>query len=165
VQDDRTEAQTTAHLTQIATELQAEGYELMLYLNTLTANGLTHEGLSEANLTTVLAAVDYMTLLLWAGNTDGSIPASYDAMIDMLDPPLTAGEYAKLWPVFQLGTDSDTTLADAAWLHDLLHAAGTDHPTRVMFWRSDNDPGGSPDRIYNKKISQVCFGTDYPPEP
>lgn len=168
VQDDRTEAQTTALITDVAGVLHTAGYELSLFTNALNAPSLPKSGIG-ANLPTLFGLADKMVVWIWGSNAEGSVAASYDNQIATLGT-LTTPDWAKIWLFFEIAPDGGfggngqgTTIADAEFAYDKLHEPGTDHPTGVEFWRRTAAMGGSQDRLVNRKVSMVCFGTETPP--
>lgn len=163
--DTRTPAETTAHISAITADCHAQGYQLFLYTNPLNGNAMPYNGIDATNLPTLLDTVDFITVLLWAGNDEGSIAASYAAQIAMFGT-ITTPEWAKIAITFELGPDSSgTTMADAEWVYDKMHEPGTTHPTTVVVWRNGAVHGGSPSRLLNKRLSMLLFGTDNPPTP
>lgn len=160
--DTRTAAETTAHITAMAADVQGAGYEVMLYGNPLTAYNQQFDGIDDTNLRTLFDAVDYLEIKLWSKATEGSIPASWAAQVAKLGT-LTTADWAKIVIGFELGTNPGTTLADAEWVRAKLTEPGSNHPTKVIFWRNHAQQGGSPDRLTNQKISMICFGTTTPP--
>jgi hypothetical protein len=155
VQDGRRPEITEAVVGQLAHDIHGSGKQLFFFSNPFNAPTQQHTGCTADNLPRILGAVDQMGVFLWSGDPSGSIPTSYATQLDMLGP-LTDADPAKLVVVFELG-DPGTSVADAGWLHDLLHAGGT-HLDKVMFWRNYATQGGSCDTATNQKISIVCFG-------
>lgn len=162
-QDTRTASDSTTHISDLASDCHGEGKEIMLYTNPLTGDLQPYNGLDGTNLPTILDAVDYLSVLLWSQAEEGSISASWTAQIALLGSLVTA-DWAKIAITFELGPESTgTTLADAEWVYDKCHEAGSDHPTNVVIWRNGAQLGGSLSRLTNQKLSTVCFGTPSPP--
>jgi hypothetical protein len=161
--DTRSVADTTAHVQAIAADCATAGKELAFYTNPLNSDIQPYSGLDATNYPTLLDACDFFTVLLWAGAAEPTIQEAWDNQIALLGT-MTTADWAKIAIIFELGTDATgTTLEDAEWVHDKLTEAGTDHPTNVIFWIHGTQHGGSLDRLTNKKISMVCFGTESPP--
>jgi hypothetical protein len=155
VQDSRAPEVTEAFVRQLAHDFEGTGKLLFFLTNPFNAPTQRYTGCTAANLPRIFAAVDHMGVFLWAGDPHGDIPASYATQLGLLGP-LTDEDRAKLVISFELG-DPGTTLDDARWLHETLHAEGA-HPDKVMFWRNQAVQGGACDTGTNQKISMVCFG-------
>lgn len=155
VQDGRSPEVTEAFVHALAHDFTGTGKQLFLLTNPFNAPTQQHTGFTAANLPRILADVDHLGVFLWAGSPDGGVAASYATQLQMLGPPAET-DVSKLVPIFELG-EPGTTLDDARWLHETLHADGP-HPDKVMFWRHYAEQGGSCDTTTNQKISLVCFG-------
>lgn len=160
VQDNRTEAQTTALITDLTSTLHTAGYDLYFYTTTLNAGIRQYSGLG-SNIGAIFDLVDFMDVFMWADNPDGNFQDSYDAQIALLNP-VTTGDWAKVVVLFQIGSSADTTLADAEWVYDKLHEPGTTHPTFLEFWRSQAQMGGARNRLVNQKVEMATLGTYTP---
>lgn len=156
VQDSRSPEVTEAFLHALAHDFEGTGKKLALLTNPLNAPTQQHTGCTPENIPRIFADVDYLTIFLWSGNPERSIPASYAAQVAMLGP-LADADYDKVIVDFELG-EPGPTLDDAAWLHRTLHGPGN-HPDKVMFWRNYASQGGDCDTDVNQKISTVCFGS------
>lgn len=166
--DTRTPAETLTHITNLVNDCHSVSKDLFLYTNVWNGGAMPYNGLDGTNAQDVLDVVDGMTVLLWSDNDEGSIEASYDNQIAMIETAgaLDAAQWAKLAIIFELGTDSGgTTLDDAEWVYNKMHEVGTDHPETIVLWRKGAEHGGPPSRTLNKRISMVCFGTETPPTP
>ena len=155
VQDGRRPEVTEAFVHQLSHDVNGAGKLLFFLTNPFNAPTQRYTGCTAENLPQIFADVDHMGVFLWAGDPGGSIPASYDSQLGMLGP-LSRTDHDKLVVNFELG-DPGTTMADARWLHDTLHAEGL-HADKVMFWRHFADQGGSCETATNQKIAMVCFG-------
>lgn len=156
VQDGRRPEITEAFVRDLAGDFAGTGKSLFFLTNPFDAPSQQHTGCTPENLPAIFDAVDYMSVFLWSGNSQHSIPASYAAQLRMLGP-LSIGDHDKLVVHFELGHPG-TTMDDARWLHRLLHDEQASGPDKVMFWRNDVSQGGACGRAINEKISAVCFG-------
>ena len=132
--------------------------KLVLYTDPLNGPSMTHSGLDATNLFQICRNhVDLMSIMLFGGNKEGSIPASYSDQIGVLQSgALKAGgsasiPYDKLFLTFDVAGSQP---GDAAFAHNLLMQNGA--PKAVWFW---NDGAIDCSGAANAQIAAVLQGS------
>lgn len=157
VQDSRKPETTQAFIKGVAADVHRMGKKLMVISNPLNAPTQKYTSLTAGNLPAILDDVDYLSLMLWSKNREGSIPKSYDNQIKLLGK-LEKGEYKKLVLYFELGVPG-TTLDDARWVYKKLHDTDERHPSAIMFWRNGAVQGELGPTFTNQKMSLALFNS------
>jgi hypothetical protein len=155
VQDSRSPAVTEVFIKSIAADCHRMNKKLVLLTNPLNSPAQPQTGLNAENIPRLFDVVDHMTVFLWSGNREGSIPASYDNQLKLLGT-LSQQDYKKLILFFELGVPG-TTQEDARWVYKKLHERNDTHPKAIMFWRHYADQGEPTATDTNKKISLSLF--------
>ena len=152
VQDGRDPATALAFLTRFAGLVHGAGKKALLLLNPFDSKGQQRfSGITAANAHQIVEAFDQTSLLLWSGNPEHSVPASYAAQMAII----TAGgpvDGQRLLINFELaGTTQDDALFAGRMIRE-HHLAG------VMFWRNHADQGGLCETPVNRRIAAIVFG-------
>ena len=147
VQDGRADAQALPFLARYAALDHASGRHVLLYTNPLDAPGQPKSGIDGADVIQIAQAYDGIDVLLWSGNRQGDIRASFASQIQMLGALRT-----KAYTVFEL---AGTSLTDAANVRKLM---GASNIGTVLFWRNNAQQGGSCATDVNRKIACVAYG-------
>jgi hypothetical protein len=151
VADGRSPRQALALLQRYAAMVHASGRRALLLIDPFDAPTQRFTGISASNAGRIVQAFDETTLMLWAGNIQHDIPASYRAQRALVD----AG--GKVDPR-RLIVDFDlagTSRRDAAFVRDAIRR---DHLGGVIFWRNRAAQGGDCASDVNRKIAAVAFG-------
>jgi hypothetical protein len=152
VQDGRDGAATERFLQAYASLVHAAGKKAILLVNPLDSPGEQRfTGITAANAHRIVALFDRTTLILWSGNAEHSLPASYAAQMAIV----RAGgpvEGKRLLINFEL---AGTTLDDARFVRRVIRQ---DHLAGVMFWRNRAVQGGPCDTPVNGRIAAVALG-------
>ncbi len=152
VADGRTPEQALAMLQRYAAMVHASGRRALLLIDPFDAPTQRFTGISAVNAGRIVKAFDETTLMLWAGNVQHDIPASYKAQRAIIDA------HGKVDPQ-RLIIDFDlagTSQQDAAFVRD---AITRDHLGGVIFWRNRAVQGGACSSDVNRKIAIVAFGS------
>ena len=152
VQDGRDPPKTEAFLAAYAKLVHAAGKQVMLLVNPLDSPGQQRfTGVTAENAHRIVALFDRTTLVLWSGNAQKSLPASYAAQMDIVK----AGgpvDTRRLLVDFEL---AGTTLDDARFVREAIIR---DRLAGVMFWRNYAVQGGSCAAPVNQRIAAIAFG-------
>lgn len=152
VQDGRDGPTTERFLSAYAQLVHAAGKQALLLVNPLDSRGEQRfTGIVASNAHRIIAQFDRTMLVLWSGNIEHSLPASYAAQMAIVK----AGgpvDGRRLLIDFEL---AGTTLADARFVHQVVIR---DKLAGVMFWRNHAVQGGSCDTPVNQRIAAVAFG-------
>jgi hypothetical protein len=152
VQDGR-DGPTTEHFLQAyASMVHGARKQVILLVNPLDSPGEQRfTGITAANANRIVALFDRTTLILWSGNAEHSLPASYAAQMAIV----RAGgpvDGKRLLINFEL---AGTTLDDAQFVRRVIRR---DHLAGVMFWRDRAVQGGPCDTPVNGRIAAVALG-------
>jgi len=152
VQDGRDPEAALAFLTRFAELVHGAGKKSILLLNPFDSAGQQrYSGITSANAHKIVAAFDQTGLLLWGGNPEHSVPASYAAQMAII----AAGgpvDRSRLLINFEL---AGTTLEDARFAGRTIREQRL---AGVMFWRNHADLGGGCESDANRKIAAIVFG-------
>lgn len=152
VQDGRTPSMTEAFLAAYAKLVHAAGKQVMLLVNPLDSQGQQRfTGVTAENAHRIVALFERTTLVLWSGNAQKSLPASYAAQMSIVK----AGgpvDTRRLLVDFEL---AGTTLDDARFVREAIIRDGL---AGVMFWRNYAVQGGSCAAPVNQRIAAIAFG-------
>jgi hypothetical protein len=151
VQDGRSEAQTVQFLTAFADLVHKAGRRAILFSDPLDAPSQVYTGITAANAGQLARVFDGMTLLVWAGNAQGDVRASFDKQFDII----THGggvDPRRLIAVFEL---ANTTPEDARATREAMLRRGLGG---VMFWRNGAQQGGDCASPINRKIACLALG-------
>lgn len=148
VQDRRTPEQSERFLIEFAHLVKSKGRRVFLYTNPLDAPTQKYTGLTPQNMSRIGAAFDFVGVTLWGRNKQGSLQASTQAQLQMLEgvPP------GRIYLVYEL---NHTSMADAQYIHNLMLSK---HFGALMLWRNYAEVGGACGTEANRKISCVVFG-------
>ena len=152
VQDGRDAATTERFLTAYAGLVHAAGKQAILLVNPLDSPGQQRfTGVTSANAHRIVALFDRTTLVLWSGNAQHSLPASYAAQMAIVRAggPLDS---KRLLIDFEL---AGTTLDDARFVRQAIVRDGL---AGVMFWRNHASQGGSCTTPVNRRIAAIALG-------
>lgn len=152
VQDGRDAATSERFLDAYAGLVHAAGKRAILLVNPLDSPGEQRfTGIVAGNAHRIVAMFDRTMLVLWSGNVEHSIAASYAAQIDIIK----AGgpvDSRRLAIDFEL---AGTTLEDARFVRQ---AIVRDKLAGVMFWRNHAVQGGACETPVNRRIAAVALG-------
>jgi hypothetical protein len=131
--------------------------QFAFFTNPLNGPSMPNSGLDGTNLPTICRSyVDYMSILLWHGNTEDSMLQSYIDQIRLLKNTVRNPlPFSKLFMVFDL---SQTTASEAQMIHTRLVMGALPTPTSppaVMFW---NDGAANCVTATDTLISLVLTG-------
>lgn len=154
VQDGRTANRTFSVLTKFAKLVRAKGKSPIIYTNPLDGPSQVYTNIDKTNAPALQQAFDKIGVLLWSGNKQGSLIASFNSQLDVLrgpdgNEPVMA---EKIMVVFEL---LGTTLDDAKMVRGLLQNTSIKD---LMFWRNGAQVGGSCDTDVNLKIFCLTLG-------
>lgn len=147
-QDGRTPGYTRDFLLDFAKLVHGAGRKAILHTNPLDAPTQALTGIGTSNAREIMNAFDRMTVLLWSGNRQQDILASFRSQIEVIGSP----DPKKLILVFEL---RDTTLADAAIVRELAVKHGV---FAVSLWRNHAEQGGECETSTNRKIACIAYG-------
>lgn len=152
VQDGRTPQETEAFLKAYAKLVHSAGKQALLLVNPLDSPGQQRfTGITAENAYRVVPLFDRTTLVLWGGNAQKSLPASYAAQMAIIK----AGgpvDPKRLLINFEL---AGTTLDDARFVRQAIIRDGL---AGVMFWRNYARQGGSCAVPVNQRIAAIVLG-------
>ncbi|WP_072380297.1 hypothetical protein [Novosphingobium sp. NDB2Meth1] len=152
VQDGRDPQTTETFLTAYAKLVHAAGKRVILLVNPLDSPGQQRfTGVTAENAHRIVARFDRTTLVLWSGNVQKSLPASYAAQMAIVK----AGgpvDPKRLLIDFEL---AGTTLDDARFVRQAIIRDGL---AGVLFWRNYASQGGACAAPVNQRIAAIAFG-------
>jgi len=152
VQDGRDPPMTERFLTSYAGLVHGAGKKAILLVNPLDSTGQQRfTGVTAANAHRIVALFDRTTLVLWSGNAQHSLPASYAAQMAIVK----AGgpvDTKRLLIDFEL---AGTTLEDARFVRQAIIRDGL---AGVMFWRNYARQGGACATAVNQRIAAIALG-------
>ena len=147
VQDGRAPGMAAGFLRDFAAMVRSHGKQSILFTNPLDAPNQARSGLQPGNLGRIAQDFDAVTLLLWGGNRQGNVAASFASQMQALggfDP-------RRILVGFELAR---TSLEDAQTVHALIRRNGL---RGVMLWRNRAEQGGSCGTPVNRKITCLVF--------
>lgn len=153
VADGHSPEQTLILLRHYAAMVHASGRHALLLIDPFDAPTQRFTGISAANAGLIVQAFDKTTLMLWAGNIQHDLRASYKAQRALVDAD------GKIDP-HRLIIDFDlagTSQQDAVFARDAILR---DHLGGVIFWRNRVPQGGDCASDVNRKIATVAFGPE-----
>jgi hypothetical protein len=152
VADQRSPEQALAFLQRYAAMVHASGRRALLLIDPFDAPTQRFTGISADNAGRIVQTFDQTTLMLWAGNVEHSIPASYQAQRAIVDAHGQVDPH-RLIIDFDL---AGTSLQDAGFVRSAILR---DHLGGVIFWRNHALQGGDCASDVNRKIATVAFGS------
>lgn len=152
VADGHTPQQTRDLLLAYARMVHRAGRSALLLLDPFNAPSQALTGIGAGNAAAIVNAFDLTGLMLWSGNAEHDIRASYRAQRALIAAGGTA-DPNRLVINFEL---NGTSIEDALAVHDIVL---TDHLHGVMFWRNRGRQGGDCSTPVNRKIAAVVFGS------
>lgn len=152
VADGRSPEQALALLQRYAAMVHANGRRALLLIDPFDAPTQRFTGISAATAGKIVRSFDQTTLMLWAGNVEHDIPASYNAQRAMVDATGKVDPHRLIIDFALAGTSQQ----DAAFVHDVIRR---DHLGGVIFWRNRVPQGGDCASDVNRKIATVAFGS------
>lgn len=151
VADGRTPDQTRKLLIDYADRLHRSGRRAILLIDPFNAPTQRQTGIGPTNASAIVSAFDMTTLMLWSGNVEHDIAASYRAQRSLVDAAGKVDPH-RLIIDFDL---SGTSIEDAAFVHETILR---DRLGGVIFWRNRVEQGGDCANPVNRKIAAVVFG-------
>ncbi len=152
VQDGRSPEATHQFLSEYAALVRRSGRKVGLLTNPLDAPTQRHTGVNAGNAGDLMRQFDLFGIMLWGGNRQKDITASFQSQMKMLEQTEKV-DPRRIMIVYDIGK---TKLDDAKVVHDIMIDQKF---SSLMIWRNGEKLGeGECDSEANRKLSCVAFG-------